>query len=81
MNVRMWIHPATKKKLQDLIGYGYKFIGPENGEMACGEYGKMGKMSSPRQIFAAIKNYFRDKNKLCEKKTVLITAGPTRRIY
>ena len=78
MNVRMWIHPATQKNYKDLIGYGYKFIGPENGEMACGEYGK-GKMSSPRQIFAAIRNYFRDKNKFKEKKIkVLITAGPTR---
>ena len=46
--------------------------------MACGEYGK-GKMSSPRQIFAVIQNYFRNKNKFKEKKIkVLITAGPTR---
>tara|TARA_A100001011_G_scaffold398674_1_gene503936 strand:+ start:2331 stop:3554 length:1224 start_codon:yes stop_codon:yes gene_type:complete len=78
MNVRMWLHPATQKNFKDLIGYGYKFIGPENGEMACGEYGK-GKMSSPRQIFSEIQHYFKDKNKFKEKKIkVLITAGPTR---
>ena len=78
MNVRMWLHKATQKNLKSLVEYGYKFIGPENGEMACGEYGK-GKMSSPRQIFAVIQNYFRDKNKFKEKKIkVLITAGPTR---
>ena len=40
MNVRMWIHKATQKNLNTLINYGYKFIGPEDGEMACGEYGK-----------------------------------------
>ena len=35
MNVRMWLHKATQKNLNNLIDYGYKFIGPENGEMAC----------------------------------------------
>ena len=40
---------------------GIYFIGPEKGEMACGEYGE-GKMSSPRQIFSFIKNYFDQKN-------------------
>ena len=49
MNVRMWLHKATQKNLKILLDYGYLFIGPEKGEMACGEYGE-GKMSSPRQI-------------------------------
>ena len=49
MNVRMWEHKATQKNLKLLIEYGYKFIGPIEGSMACGEFGK-GKMSSPRQI-------------------------------
>ena len=40
MNVRMWIHKATQKNINTLFNYGYKFIGPEDGEMACGEYGK-----------------------------------------
>ena len=51
MNVRMWEHKATQKNLKLLIEYGYKFIGPIEGSMACGEFGK-GKMSSPRQILS-----------------------------
>ena len=55
MNVRMWLHKATQKNLRILQDYGYHFIGPEKGEMACGEYGE-GKMSSPRQILSYLKN-------------------------
>ena len=66
MNVRMWIHRATQKNLKTLKDYGYLFIGPEKGEMACGEYGE-GKMSSPRQIFTFLANYFNKKN-LVKKK-------------
>ena len=64
MNVRMWIHKATQnvKNLQD---YGYLFLGPEKGD-GCGEYGD-GKMSSPRQIYSFIQNYF-DKRNLIKKK-------------
>ena len=40
MNVRMWLHPATQKNFQTLSGYGYQFIGPISGKMACGEYGE-----------------------------------------
>ena len=57
MNVRMWEHKATQKNLNILMDYGYKFIGPEDGEMACGEYGK-GKMSSPRQILSFLVRFF-----------------------
>jgi len=78
MNVRMWLHKATQRNFKILQDYGYKFIGPEKGEMACGEYGE-GKMSSPRQIFSYIKNYFNQKNFVKEKKfTAIVTAGPTR---
>ena len=78
MNVRMWIHKATQKNLKTLQDYGYLFIGPEKGEMACGEYGE-GKMSSPRQIFTFLNNYFMKKN-LFKKKNfkALVTTGPTR---
>jgi len=78
MNVRMWLHKATQKNLKILQDYGYSFIGPEKGEMACGEFGE-GKMSSPRQIFAYLKNYF-DKRDLVKKKKLraLVTTGPTR---
>tara|TARA_A100001011_G_scaffold379965_1_gene446661 strand:- start:2739 stop:3968 length:1230 start_codon:yes stop_codon:yes gene_type:complete len=78
MNVRMWLHKATQRNLKTLQDYGYKFIGPEKGEMACGEYGE-GKMASPRQIFSFIKNYFSQKNLVKKKKfKALVTAGPTR---
>ena len=78
MNVRMWLHKATQKNLISLIDYGYKFIGPVEGAMACGEYGK-GKMSSPRQIFFFLKNYFHKKNIVKDKNLkALVTTGPTR---
>ena len=78
MNVRMWIHKATQQNVKILKDYGYLFIGPEKGEMACGEYGD-GKMSSPRQIFAYINHYF-NKRDLVKRKNykALVTAGPTR---
>ncbi len=75
MNVRMWEHQSTKQNLKKLINYGYKLIGPEIGEMACGEYGE-GKMSEPDKISNEINNYFLNlkKNK---KFKALVTAGPT----
>jgi phosphopantothenoylcysteine decarboxylase/phosphopantothenate--cysteine ligase len=78
MNVRMWLHKATQKNVKSLLDFGYKFLGPTNGEMACGEYGE-GKMSSPLQIFLHLKDYFKNKN-LVKKKgiTALVTTGPTR---
>ena len=78
MNVRMWLHKATQKNIRTLMDYGYQFIGPEKGEMACGEFGE-GKMSSPRQILAYLKNYFDKKNIVKNKKfTAIVTSGPTR---
>ena len=78
MNVRMWIHKATQSNVKILQNFGYLFIGPEKGEMACGEYGE-GKMSSPRQIFSYLENYFYKRN-LVRKKNLkaLVTTGPTR---
>ncbi len=78
MNVRMWLHKATQNNLKILQDFGYLFIGPEKGEMACGEFGE-GKMSSPRQIFSYLKNYF-DKKNIVKKKNfkALVTTGPTR---
>tara|TARA_B110000971_G_scaffold92702_1_gene95365 strand:- start:1111 stop:2337 length:1227 start_codon:yes stop_codon:yes gene_type:complete len=78
MNVRMWLHKATQNNLKNLLDYGYSFIGPINGEMACGEYGE-GKMSSPRQVFSYLKEYFDNKNLVKAKKiSALVTTGPTR---
>ena len=78
MNVRMWLHKATQRNLKILLDFGYNFIGPEKGEMACGEYGE-GKMSSPRQIYSYLKNYFDQKNLVKNKNfKALVTTGPTR---
>tara|TARA_Y100001958_G_C21216513_1_gene541915 strand:+ start:725 stop:1948 length:1224 start_codon:yes stop_codon:yes gene_type:complete len=78
MNVRMWSHAATRNNCETLKGYGYKFIGPIKGEMACGEYGD-GKMSSPKEIFDVIRNYFNNKNILKKNNfSAIVTAGPTR---
>jgi len=78
MNVRMWLHKATQRNLKILQDYGYHFIGPEKGEMACGEYGE-GKMSSPRQVYYYLKNYFDQKNLVKNKNfRALVTTGPTR---
>ncbi len=78
MNVRMWLHKATQKNVKILQDYGYHFVGPQKGEMACGEYGE-GKMSSPRQIFSYLKNYFNRKNIVKNKNfKALVTTGPTR---
>ena len=78
MNVRMWLHKATQSNLKTLQDFGYLFIGPEKGEMACGEFGE-GKMSSPRQIFAYLKNYFYKKDIVKNKNfKALVTTGPTR---
>ena len=78
MNVRMWEHKATQKNLNTLFNYGYKFIGPQDGEMACGEYGK-GKMYSPRQIISYLDNFFKQKDFLKKKNIrAIVTTGPTR---
>ena len=78
MNVRMWLHKATQTNSKILQDFGYLFIGPEKGEMACGEFGE-GKMSSPRQIYTYLRSYFNKKN-IVKKKNwkAIVTTGPTR---
>ena len=76
MNVRMWEHPSTKQNLNKLKSYGYKIIGPEIGNMACGEFGE-GKMTNPNDIFKTVERYFSELNKN-QKLKALVTAGPTR---
>ena len=75
MNVRMWEHQSTKNNLKNLVGYGYKLIGPVTGDMACGEYGE-GKMSEPIEIFNEIQNFL-ETRKENKKIKALVTAGPT----
>ena len=76
MNVRMWEHPSTKENLNKLKKYGYKIIGPEIGDMACGEFGE-GKMTEPNEIIKKIETYFFNFIKT-KKFKALVTAGPTR---
>ncbi len=75
MNVRMWEHPATRKNLQLLQQRGVTIIGPEQGEMACGESG-MGRMSDPENIVETIDNFFKSSDRL-QGKRALVTSGPT----
>jgi len=75
MNVRMWEHLSTKENLNKLKSYGYKIIGPDIGDMACGEFGE-GKMTQPQEILKEIQNYFNQLNKN-KKFKALVTAGPT----
>ena len=75
MNVRMWENPSNKENLNKIIGFGYEVIGPEIGEMACGEFGE-GKLTEPSAILNYLNNYFFNisKNK---KLKALVTTGPT----
>jgi len=75
MNVRMWEHPSTKENLNKLKNFGYKIIGPEIGDMACGEFGE-GKMTEPNEIVKQIENYFINLSQ-SKKFKALVTAGPT----
>jgi len=76
MNVRMWNHPATQRNRAQLEADGVAFVGPEEGEMACGEFGP-GRMAEPDQIVRAIETSFARERPLLGRKA-LVTAGPTR---
>ena len=76
MNVRMWNHPATQRNLKTLAADGILFVGPNEGDMACGEFGP-GRMAEPGEILAAIENYFTREPSLLEGIRALVTAGPT----
>ncbi|MEZ5756108.1 MAG: bifunctional phosphopantothenoylcysteine decarboxylase/phosphopantothenate--cysteine ligase CoaBC [Paracoccaceae bacterium] len=74
MNVRMWQHPATQRNIATLQGDGLRFTGPDEGEMACGEYGP-GRMAEPAAILAAIRAALSDGP--LTGRHVLVTSGPT----
>ncbi len=74
MNVRMWTHPATQRNVATLRGDGVLFIGPNDGEMACGEFGP-GRMAEPAQIVAAIGAALGGGP--LAGRHVLVTSGPT----
>ncbi|WP_136646178.1 bifunctional phosphopantothenoylcysteine decarboxylase/phosphopantothenate--cysteine ligase CoaBC [Tabrizicola sp. YIM 78059] len=74
MNVRMWQHPATRRNLAALRGDGVLTVGPDKGEMACGEYGP-GRMAEPSAIVAAISAALGAGPLL--GRHVIVTSGPT----
>ena len=75
MNVRMWRHPATQANVATLAARGVRFVGPDEGEMACHEFGP-GRLAEPVAILAAIERYFAA-GALLAGRHVLVTAGPT----
>ncbi|EEE37146.1 phosphopantothenoylcysteine decarboxylase/phosphopantothenate--cysteine ligase [Rhodobacteraceae bacterium KLH11] len=74
MNVRMWEHPANRRNHAQLKADGVRFVGPNEGDMACGEYGP-GRMSEPLEIVAAIEAQL-GTGPLSGKR-ILVTSGPT----
>jgi phosphopantothenoylcysteine decarboxylase/phosphopantothenate--cysteine ligase len=76
MNVRMWRHPATVRNLETLKGDGVHFVGPDEGAMACGEFGP-GRMAEPPAIFEAIMALLEGAGCPLAGRHVVVTAGPT----
>lgn len=76
MNVRMWEHMATQANVQTLEARGVTFIGPVEGDMACGEYG-MGRMVEPAEIIQGLKAFFHDTPRPLRGRHAIVTSGPT----
>ena len=74
MNVKMWNNPSTKNNIEKLKNYGHIFVGPDEGEMACGEVGS-GKMSKVEDIYKEIESLL--KPGPLKGKKALVTSGPT----
>ena len=85
MNVRMWLHPATQRNVATLKADGVAFVGPDEGEMACGEFGP-GRMAEPLDIVDAIERQLRSPVAIAlparpagplRGRRIIVTAGPT----
>jgi len=76
MNVRMWEHAATRRNLAILRADGVTFVGPDEGAMACGEYGP-GRMAEPPAIFEAVMGLLGGTARPLAGQRALVTAGPT----
>ncbi len=77
MNVRMWLHAATQRNIASLKNDGIHFVGPNEGDMACGEFGP-GRMAEPVEVLAAIEKLLSPVELPLKGKKILVTAGPTR---
>ncbi len=78
MNVRMWEHASNKRNVNILKSYGYRLLGPEIGEMACGEFGE-GKMLEVDEVINQLELYFKQTSKN-KKLKAIVTAGPTQEL-
>ncbi|MGL5115986.1 MAG: bifunctional phosphopantothenoylcysteine decarboxylase/phosphopantothenate--cysteine ligase CoaBC [Beijerinckiaceae bacterium] len=93
MNLRMWAHPATQRNIAQLVADGVRFVGPNAGSMACGEFG-VGRLAEPPEILAVIEEMLRSDQSIplpegawaesapgtsrpLAGRHVLITSGPT----
>jgi len=76
MNVRMWLHPATRRNVARLAADGVSIVGPDEGSMACGEFGP-GRLSEPSVIFEAIVKALDPARRPLQGRHILVTAGPT----
>jgi phosphopantothenoylcysteine decarboxylase/phosphopantothenate--cysteine ligase len=89
MNLRMWLHPATQRNVATLRGDGVLFVGPDDGEMACGEYGP-GRMAEPLAIVAAVERALQSPTAIplppgvglphdgaLAGRRIVVTSGPT----
>jgi phosphopantothenoylcysteine decarboxylase/phosphopantothenate--cysteine ligase len=76
MNVRMWLHPATQRNLGQLLADGVRVVGPNEGDMACGEHGP-GRMAEPAEILAAIDAALNPAGRPLAGRRAIVTSGPT----
>jgi phosphopantothenoylcysteine decarboxylase / phosphopantothenate---cysteine ligase len=76
MNVRMWQSPSVRRSAETLARDGVLFVGPNDGEMACGEFGS-GRMAEPLEIVAAIEKALKVRGGALDGFKALVTAGPT----
>ncbi|RJF89526.1 bifunctional phosphopantothenoylcysteine decarboxylase/phosphopantothenate--cysteine ligase CoaBC [Oleomonas cavernae] len=77
MNVRMWEHAATRRNLKQLTADGVMVVGPNDGDMACGEYGP-GRMAEPHEILGRILAFYEgEANRPLDGRHVIVTSGPT----
>ena len=80
MNVRMWEHAATQRNIATLAQDGISFVGPNEGDMACGEFGP-GRMAEPMEIVGAVEAHFSEAAFVADQPLkglkALVTSGPT----
>jgi phosphopantothenoylcysteine decarboxylase / phosphopantothenate---cysteine ligase len=77
MNPQMWGHPATRRNLARLVGDGVRLVGPNPGDMACGEVGA-GRMAEPQEILTAIELALAPRRRPLAGRSAVVTSGPTR---